>query len=669
MTLSNSKPDAGNSAAENDGSPGSERLSWTLTGLLTLIATVTVLAVRAIGGLEFLELAAYDQFLRMRSGHLEQPSNTAVLAIDDAELDKSGWPYPDQNLSHLIQAGLDAGAAVVAIDIYRGTPVAPGSDELNKILAEAKNVVGVFKFGAADDQTVQPPPAIVNKLRTGFTDMLTDRGDAFVRRSLLYANDGKTVGTSLANQTARIWLRTKDIKPEAAPGNKSHLKLGQSVHVPLHKDFGGYRNMDAKGYQFLFDFRRTPSEIPTVKASELRAKTADTSVLKDKIVFIGVTSQSVKDYFAAPVRADAAKRQIYGVYLHALAADQLVRMALGQSGAARSLPTPWVIFLCALVAFVSGAVIRARNLSQEQLIGGAVLLGGVTGLSYLAFLFDWWVPLVPFLLCGILSMMLAVGFKEFTERRRRATLASLLANQVSPAIARELWDHRHMILEGGRPKPVRLTATVMFVDLEGSTSNADDLPPDELVNWVSAFLEESANAVVRYNGVIEKFTGDGLMAVFGIPVPRTSDEQIADDVRRACDCAIDIAARTDRLNARAAASGAPYTKCRVGIHTGPLSAGNVGTKQRMSYTVIGQAANLAARLEAYGKDDPLISKTPEGEVIDCRVLISEDSAALLNGRYNLEPLGKADLRGSRDKMKIYRLPTKPIMETLQGGSE
>ncbi|MCP5082150.1 MAG: adenylate/guanylate cyclase domain-containing protein [Alphaproteobacteria bacterium] len=669
MILQSLKAKAAGKAPENDGSPGSERLSWRLTTVLTLVATAAVLALRALGGLEFLELAAYDQFLRMRSGHLEQPPNVAVLAIDDAELDKSGWPYPDKDLSRLIQAGLDADAAVVAIDIYRGTPVAPGSEALNKVLKETNNVVGVFKFGATDDKTVKPPAAIVSKLRTGFTDMLTDRGDAFVRRSLLYAGDGKSVATSLGAQTARIWLKGKKIVPRASPDNRRHLKLGEAVHVPLHKNFGGYRNMDAKGYQFLFDFRRTPAEVPTVKASELRAGTADAKKLEGRIVFIGVTSQSVKDYFAAPVRADAAKRQIYGVYLHALAADQLVRMALGQSGAAQSLPMPLTLFLCALIAFVSGAVIRTRNLSQEQLLGAVVLVVAVSGLSYLAFVYDWWVPVVPFLLCGLLSMILAVGFKEITERRRRAALAGLLANQVSPAIARELWDHRHMILDGGRPKPVRLTATVMFVDLEGSTSNADELPPEELVAWVSAFLEEAANAVIRYNGVIEKFTGDGLMAVFGIPVPRTTDEEIADDVRRACDCAIDIAERTDRLNERAAANNTPYTKCRVGIHTGRLSAGNVGTKQRMSYTVIGQAANLAARLEAYGKDDPLVAQTPSGEVIDCRVLLSEDSASLLNGRYNLEPLGKADLRGSRDKMKIYRLPTKPVIETLQGGSE
>lgn len=209
MILTTLKANTSGTAAENDGSPGSERL----TAMLTLVATAFILAVRAVGGLEFLELAAYDQFLRMRSGHLEEPGKVAVLAIDDAELDKAGWPYPDQDLSRLIQSSLDAGAAVVAIDIYRGTPVEPGSDDLNKVLKEAKNVVGVFKFGATDDKTVNPPAAIVSKLRTGFTDMLTDRGDAFVRRSLLYAGDGKSVATSLGAQTARIWLKAKGIKP------------------------------------------------------------------------------------------------------------------------------------------------------------------------------------------------------------------------------------------------------------------------------------------------------------------------------------------------------------------------------------------------------------------------------------------------------------------------
>ncbi|MEM7426312.1 MAG: adenylate/guanylate cyclase domain-containing protein [Pseudomonadota bacterium] len=646
--------------------PGGERVSIRLTAALAAAVVFAVLAIRALGGLEFLELAAYDQFLRLRSGHLESAPTTAVIAIDDAELTRAGWPYPDGELNKVITAAIKSGAAAVALDVYRGTPVEPGSKELGETFARAANVIGIFKFGAHGEQSTKAPPAISSPHRTGFADMVTDRGDSFVRRGLFYLSDTQGTSTSLAAQAARIRLAGEKIRPQPAPDNAAHLKLGVAVHRPLDRNFGGYRNMDNRGYQFLMDFRRSPAEIPTVKASELVKDGATADALKGRIAFMGVTSQSVKDFFSAPLHGDAEQRQIYGVYLHAMVADQIIRMAKGETGTARSLSDSMTAVLCLILAVAAAFLVRARDGFAEHAGLTAVLIAAISIACFTAFSQDWWLPLIPFALCTFLSAMVLVGAKEIAERRRRAALAGLLANQVSPAIARDLWENRDVILDGGRPKPVRLTATVLFVDLEGSTAAADELPPEELVEWVSLFLEEMASAVVQHDGVIEKFTGDGLMAVFGVPVPRLNDDETRRDVMRAVDCSIDMAARTAKLNARAAQGEFPHSRCRVGIHTGPLSAGNVGTRLRMQYTVIGQAANLAARLEAYGKDDPVLTRDENGSLIDCRVLVSGAVADQLDGRYALKAMGKAELRGAEEALDIYRLSTEPAERAVPG---
>ena len=646
--------------------PGGERISLKITAALAGAVVLIVLAVRAIGGLEFLELAAYDQFLRLRSGHLESPPSSAVIAIDDAELTRAGWPYPDGELNKVVQEALKAGAAAVALDVYRGTPVEPGSEYLKETFANASNVIAIFKFGAGTDQTTRPPPAIPTPFRTGFADMVTDRGDSFVRRGLFYLSDDQGTSTSLSAQAARIWLAKEKIRPQPAPENRAYVKLGEAIHRPLGEDFGGYRNVDNRGYQFLMDFRRPPGDIPTVKASELVKGEPTSDRLKGRIAFVGVTSQSVKDFFSSPLEGDAEQRQVYGVYLHAMAADQIIRMAKGETATAKSLSDPVTAGLSLLLALAAAFLVRARDRFTEHAGLIFVLLVAITLACFYGFTLEWWLPLIPFSLCTLLAAMSLIGAKEIGERRRRAALSGLLSNQVSPAIARDLWENRNVILEGGRPKPVRLTATVLFVDLEGSTAAADELPPEELVEWVSVFLEEMASAVVQHDGVIEKFTGDGLMAVFGVPVPRTEDEELRRDVRRAADCAIDMARRTKALNIRAANGEFPHSRCRVGIHTGPLSAGNVGTSLRMQYTVIGQAANLAARLEAYGKDDPVLTRDENGNLIDCRVLVSGAVADQLDDRYALKPMGTAELRGAEEALDIYRLSTEAAERAVQG---
>ena len=650
--------DQAGGAAPGDTDTGSARgdkgISLPALALIGFASALIVLTLRALGSLEFFEIAAFDQSVQWRSGVLAPKAEVVVVGFDDRDLARWNWPVPDGVLNTLIDNAFSAGAAVVGVDIYRDLPVAPGSDRLNETFRDQPGLVGVMKFPSKNGDGVPAPPALADPDRIGFTDMILD-GDGLVRRGLLYLGGKDSVRTSLALQTVSLLLKSRGIRPAPAGENDRVLKLGEAVFRPLTSSFGGYHNIDAQGYQYLLDFRRSPSDIAFVPARDLFDKTMDPDTVSGKIILMGVTSQQVKDLFILPVAGAVGQRPTFGVFLHALAADQILRYAAGRNAPTKSLgPLMEAVLVIAAGLLVTIALVRRKRPLAYIAIGASGAAMCLAG-GYVAFLADWWLPAIPVALVIVLNAVAALSWRAFLDRRERVALAGLLTSQVSPQVARDLWKNRYKILEGVRPRPSRLTATVLFVDIAGSTTVADDLSPDLLVTWVSDFLEEMAEAAVANHGVIDKFTGDGLLVVFGVPVPRVHAHEIERDARNAVECALEMARRVDQLNARMDHSVLPRIRCRVGIHTGSLSAGNVGTRARMQYTIIGQTANLAARLEGFGKDDPKISRDHLGQELDCRILLSATTVELLPATYNLESMGELELRGSQVPMMVYRL--------------
>jgi adenylate cyclase len=211
-------------------------------------------------------------------------------------------------------------------------------------------------------------------------------------------------------------------------------------------------------------------------------------------------------------------------------------------------------------------------------------------------------------------------------------------------------------------------ATVLFTDLRDFTSISEGFEAQELLDWLNEYMETMATMVDEHQGVIDKFIGDAIMAVFGIPVPRRSSEEIAADARRALDCALAMSASLERLNARWTAEGRPTVRMRVGIFTGELVAGNLGSKQRMNYTVIGDTVNTASRLESYNKD--------VGADRTCRIIAGAPTLALVSGEYAVEPVGKVELKGKSQPVEVYlvngrqtaTLGISRIMEPQHGSS-
>jgi adenylate cyclase len=227
----------------------------------------------------------------------------------------------------------------------------------------------------------------------------------------------------------------------------------------------------------------------------------------------------------------------------------------------------------------------------------------------------------------------------------------LFAQSVSPAVAATLWQHREQFLAGSRPHPQRLTATVLFTDLEGFTSVSECLGEQALMDWLETYLEVMSQQVMAHGGVIDKYMGDVIMALFGVPIPHTSTAEISQDAVQAVQCALAMRRELIQLNRCWQAQQQPTIRMRVGIYTGPLVAGTVGSAERLEYTVYGDTVNTAARLESYEKE------TFAAEAIDspCRILIGATTLHYVGQQFQTHYVGEVHLKGKAQTTTVYRV--------------
>jgi adenylate cyclase len=237
------------------------------------------------------------------------------------------------------------------------------------------------------------------------------------------------------------------------------------------------------------------------------------------------------------------------------------------------------------------------------------------------------------------------------ERTQRSVLMRLFAQSVSPEVAETLWQQREQFLAGSRPHPQRLTATVLFTDLEGSTSVAECLGEQAFMDWLETYLDVMSQQVMAHGGVINKYMGDAIMALFGVPIPHTSAAEISQDAVHAVQCALAMRRELIQLNRRWQEQQQPTIRMRVGICTGLLVAGAVGSAERLEYTVYGDTVNTASRLENYEKE------TFAAEAIDspCRILIGATTLHYLGQQFQTEYVGEVHLKGKEQTTTVYRI--------------
>jgi adenylate cyclase len=252
---------------------------------------------------------------------------------------------------------------------------------------------------------------------------------------------------------------------------------------------------------------------------------------------------------------------------------------------------------------------------------------------------------------------LSVAWAASRERAERAQLMGIFARHVSPEVADAIWRQRDEILVGGRLRPQHLTATVLMLDMRGFTENLKKFDPEALMAWLGDFIEAMALQVGEHGGVVDDYFGDGLKADFGVPIPRRSREAIAADAEHAVRCAVAMTAALERVNASHRARGLPEVGMRIGIASGAVVAGSIGSADRLKYTSVGDVVVTAQRLEA------TTSVAHDFERWPVRILIAESTRRLLEGRIEVEPVGSVPITRQDDRVPAYRVP----LDAAEGG--
>lgn len=613
---------------------------WMLLGGFFFIAFAFM---QNTGFLQYLELHVYDKILFVRP---EKAIDNRITIIGETEADirRNGHPLSDQVLANALKILEAAGARVIGVDKYRDVVIPPGVDDLKKVLQQNSNIVWIYFLGAH----IMAPRVLQDKPeQTGFSNIVEDSDDV-VRRGQLFLDDTNGISYySFPLLVALHYLAKENIGADS--DENGFLSLNGVSLPPIDRLFGGYRLKRLTGYQIMLDYPGLPNSYNFFTLSDLLDGRVPVNALKDKIILLGGAAPSLDD-----VRLLPNDGKCYGVEHHAYFISQILNIAIEQKKPLRAWKNGyeylWLLCWCLI-----GAYTGYRRPELIWLMAIVVLeFLGLFGICIELMNQGWWAPSITPLFGWGCSFTFSVLFFSSQERSERRQLMQLFASHVSKEVANRLWDDREHFFNDGGVTPDTLTATVLFTDLTNFTAVAEKMEPLLLMEWLNQYMEEMSRCVIDNGGIINKYIGDAIMAVFGAPIKRETEAGIANDARRAVRCAMQFNLRLRGLNKLWQEQGLPTITMRAGIHTGSLVAGSVGGSLRMEYTVLGDTVNTASRLESYGKDN-----FQESLEQPCRILIGETTYKHVSNLFDLQMVGECQLKGKNQFLKIYQVLTPP----------
>jgi len=232
-----------------------------------------------------------------------------------------------------------------------------------------------------------------------------------------------------------------------------------------------------------------------------------------------------------------------------------------------------------------------------------------------------------------LALFAGTAYRYFVEDREKRKVSRLFGRYVSRDVYQQLIDDPALAELGGK----RREMTVLFSDIRGFTAVTERGNPEALVEQLNEYFSRMVEIVFRHHGTVDKFVGDMVMALFGAPVDDSAHPE------HAVAAAVDMVRELGELNRRWAAEGKPSLDIGIGVNTGDMIAGNIGSSSIMSYTVIGDNVNLGSRLESLNKQ------------YGSRIIISDATRVRLTGTYDIHPLGDVVVKGKTKPVAIHEV--------------
>jgi adenylate cyclase len=367
------------------------------------------------------------------------------------------------------------------------------------------------------------------------------------------------------------------------------------------------------------NFRGGPRTFPAVPFHRVVNGDVPPGTFAGKIVLVGATTHVLHDVFPTPF---ASEGTMPGVEIHANVIDTLLQ------GIPIRHASPTIVRILTVLAglFSVWAATRLHPLAAFGLVAGGVL--GYLAVCHAAFVAGrYWMEAVPVpvaLGAGYFGSVVRDFIREQRERRR-------LSRFFSPEVVKEIVRHKDdTTLDSGRRR-----LTVLFSDIRGFTSISERMSPEEVVTFLREYLTEMTDAVFKHGGTIDKYMGDGIMALYNVPF------ESPDHAARAVWTALEFQDRLRPLAERFAARHGGSLRCGVGINTGEAVVGTIGSTQRLEYTAIGDAVNLGSRLESVTKD------------YNVPIIVSEETWQEVKHLFAMRYLDEVKVKGKEIAVRIY----------------
>ncbi len=621
-----------------------------------LVCALVVLGLSRTRAFDWLESGAYDARVRWAADPAAADKSIVIIDIDNASFDElkdklGRWPWTRRVWTEVVRYTARGKPRVIVFDaIFGGSESADVDAEFARVMSESGNVVLSLSFSYTEERELVSEEALRRKLALlsrdsapappgqpgehlalnqlvlnvpndelahaaaglGSVVFIPDPDGSVRRVALNFLMEGRAY-PSLALRTAQIVQGRRQVPKVPLDGQGRMVLL-----------WHGAARQDATT-----SYRRIPlwqliCSIYPAQCGDEKVEKFSPEFFRDKIVLVGASAASIYD-----VRPTPFGETDPGFIAHATAVDNLLH------GEAMRPAPGWFPPLAVLLMALAGARILLRILST---LGGAgalaVVLAGYAGGNYLAFArAHLWLPLVAPVAALVLSYVSSAAIRYATTGRELRRTRGTLDRYISPALVDYVLENLETVELGGQKKEL----TILFSDVRNFTTLTESADPTELIKLLNEYLEAMTEIIFKYDGIVDKFIGDGIMAYWGAFTPGRNHALLASQA------SLEMLERLAELNRRGESEGRKTIAIGIGLNTGEVIFGNVGSGKKIEFTVIGDPVNLAARLESLNKE------------FKTSIIISEFTRLELGDAARVRSLGGVKVKGKTVETMVFEL--------------
>jgi len=561
---------------------------------------------------ERVETLTFDYRFHIRN-LFSQPvksGKVVIVAIDEKSLKEFGrWPWSRMLMARLIDEIVALDPKALAVDIFFSEPETREADEtlgnsfqkakgkvvlalpfdipvgkksrdmknISDEIKDAKNIPDEIIDSAflKVEELLSLHPIEANKILPTISDIMRTNSNGHVwshpdldgklRWEFLYLKYGDEIFPSLALQTARLSLKLKEDEM-AILGNRG-VSLGTDIFIP--SDRSGRMLVNYLGKEGTFQY---------ISAADILTKKVRKEELLNKTVFLGTTAIATYDLKNTPFSANMP-----GVEKNATVVENIL------SGNFLSKSNGYIEMIVIIITGIITGIFLPRFSALKGALLSFVFFSGYIVSAQLLFIYaNLWINLIyPAVNIMMIAVVVTVA-KYFFEEKKSRQIRTMFSSYVSPKIVEELMSDPEKAKLGGERKVV----TILFADIIGFTSLSEKKSPEEVVEMLNEYFKEMADIIFRWDGTLDKFVGDEIMAFWGAPIDQPNHAELA------FRCALNMADSLERMQKKWIKEGKEILDCGIGINTGEVIIGNIGAvSKKMDYTIIGDHVNIAARVE------------------------------------------------------------------------